>query len=101
MQMRLEELETLADAVLIARFANEDKEAVFTDKGKLNADVMHDGNIDGQDAAKILQYIAKKIGYDEFAAGIDVDRVVAVINARPKISLGDKSPYKVFSLYLT
>ncbi len=61
----------VSDAVLIARFVNEDREAVFTDKGKLNADVMHDGNIDGQDAEKILQYIAKKIGYDEFAAGID------------------------------
>ena len=61
----------VADAVLIARFANEDKEAVITDKGKQNADVTHDGDIDGQDAARILQYIAKKIGYDELAAGID------------------------------
>ena len=61
----------VADAVLIARFANEDKDAVITDQGRQNADVTHDGNVDSQDAAKILQYIAKKISYEEFAADSD------------------------------
>ena len=57
----------VADAVLIARFANEDKEAVITDLGKTFADVTHDGNVDSQDAAKILQYIAKKISFEDLA----------------------------------
>ena len=57
----------VADAVLIARFANEDKEAVITDQGRQNADVTHDGNVDGQDAEKILQYIAKKISFEDLA----------------------------------
>ena len=57
----------VADAVLIARFANEDKEAVITDLGKTFADVTHDGNVDGQDAEKILQYIAKKISLEDLA----------------------------------
>ena len=51
----------VSDAVLIARFAAEDREATFTDQGRQNADVTHDGNVDAQDSAKILQYIAKKI----------------------------------------
>ena len=58
----------VADAVLVARFAAEDKEAVITDQGKENADVTHDGNVDGQDAEKILQYIAKKIDYKNLTA---------------------------------
>ncbi len=61
----------VADAVLIARFANEDRDAELTDKGKLNADVIFDGNVDMQDAERILQYIAKKISYEEFSANFD------------------------------
>ena len=57
----------VADAVLIARFAAEDKEATMTDQGRKNADVTHDGNVDGQDTTKILQYIAKKIGLEDLA----------------------------------
>ncbi|MBR3418735.1 MAG: dockerin type I repeat-containing protein [Oscillospiraceae bacterium] len=57
----------VADAVLIARFANEDKEAVITDLGKMFADVTNDGNVDGQDAERILQYIAKKITLEDLA----------------------------------
>ncbi len=55
----------VSDAVLIARFAAEDREAVITDQGRQNADVTHDGNVDGQDTTKILQYIAKKITLED------------------------------------
>ncbi|MBP0971498.1 MAG: Ig-like domain-containing protein, partial [Oscillospiraceae bacterium] len=55
----------VADAVLIARFAAEDREAAMTDQGRQNADVTHDGNTDGQDAAKLLQFIAKKLGSED------------------------------------
>ena len=57
----------VADAVLIARFAAEDKEAVITDQGRKNADVTNDGNVDSQDTTKILQYIAKKISLADLA----------------------------------
>ena len=57
----------VADAVLIARFAAEDKDATMTDQGRKNADVTHDGNVDGQDTTKILQYIAKKISFEDLA----------------------------------
>jgi hypothetical protein len=68
---------------------NEDREAVFTDKGKLNADVMYDGNVDIQDAERILQYIAKKISYEEFSANFDpymvpIDFSVAGLGAPEK-----------------
>jgi hypothetical protein len=55
----------VSDAVLIARFAAEDREATMTDQGRQNADVTHDGNVDGQDTTKILQYIAKKITLED------------------------------------
>ena len=57
----------VADAVLIARFAAEDSDAAMTDQGRQNADVTHDGNVDGQDTTKILQYIAKKISLEDLA----------------------------------
>ena len=57
----------VSDAVLIARFAAEDREATMTDQGRQNADVTHDGNVDGQDTTKILQYIAKKISLADLA----------------------------------
>ena len=65
----------VADAVLVTRYAAEDKEAVITDQGKENADVTHDGNVDDQDAMKILQYIAKKISYEELSADFDPNSV--------------------------
>ena len=79
----------VADAVLVARFAVADQDAVITDQGKVNADVAHDGNVDGEDAVKILQYIAKKISYEEFAAGIDpyivpIDFSVAGLGVPPE-----------------
>ena len=55
----------VSDAVLVARFAAEDRDAVITDQGRQNADVTHDGNVDGQDTTKILQYIAKKISLED------------------------------------
>ena len=57
----------VSDAVLIVRFAAEDRDAALTDQGRQNADVTHDGNVDAQDSAKILQYIAKKISFEDLA----------------------------------
>ena len=51
----------VADAVLVARFAAEDREAVITDQGRLNADVSGDGNVTTDDTELILKKIAKKI----------------------------------------
>ncbi len=51
----------VADAVLAARFAAEDREAVITDQGKENADVNGDGNVTTDDTELILKKIAKKI----------------------------------------
>lgn len=47
------------DAVLTARFAAEDHEAILTKQGKLNADMNHDGNLTGDDVTAILRKIAK------------------------------------------
>jgi hypothetical protein len=57
----------VGDAVLIARFAAEDAEAKITAQGQINADVTHDGNIKGDDATKILKYVAKLITKDDLA----------------------------------
>ncbi|MBP0966553.1 MAG: dockerin type I repeat-containing protein [Oscillospiraceae bacterium] len=54
----------VSDAVLIARFAAEDRDAVITDQGKTNADVTGDGTVTAEDTSRILLYIAKKIGYE-------------------------------------
>ena len=51
----------VADAVLVARFAAEDREAVITDRGRLNADISGDGNVTTDDTELILKKIAKKI----------------------------------------
>ena len=61
----------VSDAVLTARFAAEDRNAVITDQGRINADVTGNGNVDAEDTTKILQYIAKKISYAELA-GTDI-----------------------------
>ncbi len=55
----------VSDAVLIARFAVADQEAVITDRGRRNADVTGDGNVTADDSSRILLYIAKKISYAE------------------------------------
>ena len=49
---------TVADAILIARVAAEDKSATLTETGKANADVNNDGNVNSDDAVKILKYLA-------------------------------------------
>lgn len=57
----------VTDAVLIARYYAEDETAVITNQGKLNADVTHDDVISMDDAAKILQAIAKLIKMEDLA----------------------------------
>ena len=57
----------VSDAVLIARFAAEDKAAKITGAGMRNADVSGDGNITSEDCVKILKYIAKLITEEELA----------------------------------
>lgn len=53
----------VSDAVLVARFATADNNAVITDTGKLNADVNLDGSTNGEDVTQILEFIAKKRTY--------------------------------------
>lgn len=55
----------VADAVLIARYCAGDTAARLTDQGIANADVNHNGNVDPEDVAKILQYVAKLISYSD------------------------------------
>lgn len=50
----------VSDAVLLARFAAEDKEATITEEGKKMADVNRDGNLTSEDTVQILEFIAKK-----------------------------------------
>ena len=50
----------VADAVLLARYLTQDKEAVITDQGKRNANIIK-GSLDSEDLTAILMYIAKKI----------------------------------------
>ena len=50
----------VADAVLGARFAAEDKDAKLTDQGRKNGDVNGDGELDSTDVAQILEFIAHK-----------------------------------------
>ena len=51
----------VSDAVLLARFCAEDKKAIISGDGLLNADVNHDTKKDGADIILILQYIARLI----------------------------------------
>ena len=51
----------VTDAVLICRYGAEDPEAALTTQGKINANVNGDNKIDAEDAAKILQHVAKLI----------------------------------------
>ncbi len=67
----------VSDAVLVSRFAAEDREAVITDQGRANADVTHDGNVDAQDCAKLLQFIAKKIGYQEMEGTVPAEQNIS------------------------
>lgn len=49
----------VSDAVLVARFVAEDKDADISSAGKRNADLNGDGNITGDDVIAILRKIAK------------------------------------------
>ena len=51
----------ISDAVLIARFAAEDKDAVITDQGMANADCDGEKGVDGGDTTMVLRYIARII----------------------------------------
>lgn len=51
----------VSDAVLLARYSAEDSSALLTAQGKINADVTHDGKIDGDDVTLILKYIVKLV----------------------------------------
>ena len=55
----------VADAFLLARFLTQDSEAVITDQGKQNANVIK-GSLDSQDITALLMFIAKKIPFDQF-----------------------------------
>ena len=54
----------VSDAVLAARFVNEDYEAVVLDNGKQNADCNRDGSLTADDLTIILKAIAKLIEFD-------------------------------------
>lgn len=49
----------VSDAVLLARFLNNDSKATVTDQGIANADADKSGKVDIDDITKILEYIAK------------------------------------------
>ncbi|MBR3447362.1 MAG: dockerin type I repeat-containing protein [Oscillospiraceae bacterium] len=51
----------VSDAVLVLRYACEDRSIVITEQGMKNSDTDGDGNVGDHDATLILQYIAKKI----------------------------------------
>ena len=55
----------VSDAVLLARYLTQDTEAVISDQGKLNGNVIK-GSLDSKDITAILMFIAKKIAYDQF-----------------------------------
>ena len=51
----------ISDAVLLARFLNEDTKAVITDAGMANADTDGSGAVDAEDVIAIQKIIAKII----------------------------------------
>lgn len=57
----------VSDAVLVARYSVEDKEAIITEKGLALADVTHDGGVKGDDAVKIVRYVAQLITKEDLA----------------------------------
>ena len=56
----------VSDAVLIARYAAEDKTAVVTDQGLCNADCDSTPGVDGSDLTRLLKYIAKQLTKEQF-----------------------------------
>ena len=55
----------VSDAVLLARYLTQDAEAVMTDQGKVQANVIK-GDLDSEDLTAILLFIAKKIPAGQF-----------------------------------
>ena len=55
----------VADAVLLARFLNQDADAVISDQGIRNANVVS-GSLDADDITALLLCIAKQIRYEQF-----------------------------------
>ena len=53
----------ISDAVLVMRYAVEDRDAAVTEQGLRNADADKNGRTDESDATMILKYIAKKITF--------------------------------------
>ncbi|MBR4201200.1 MAG: Cohesin domain protein [Oscillospiraceae bacterium] len=56
----------VSDAVLVARFAVGDSVNI-SDQGQINADVTHDGQVNGDDVLKIVKYVAGFITEDDLA----------------------------------
>ena len=52
----------VSDAVLLARYLTEDSEAVITDQGRMQANIVK-GSLDSADLTAMLMLIAKKISY--------------------------------------
>ena len=55
----------IADGVLLARYCAEDKEAVITADGKINADLNCDGKLTTDDIARLLAFLAGTLSKDE------------------------------------
>jgi endoglucanase len=55
----------VSDAVLLAKFINQDASAKITDQGQINANVIK-GDLDSDDLSAILMYIARMISKDQF-----------------------------------
>ena len=55
----------VSDAVLLARYLTEDAEAIITDQGRMQANVIS-GPLDSADLTALLMIIAKKIRFDQF-----------------------------------
>ena len=58
--VNLDEKIDVSDAVLLARYAAEDRTAAITSRGKQLADVNRDGDLTSDDTLQILEYISKK-----------------------------------------
>jgi hypothetical protein len=58
----------ISDAVLIARYIVQDKAAVITDQGLANADLTHDGNVDGEDLSRLMLFLGRIITFDDLKA---------------------------------
>ncbi|MDD5946296.1 MAG: cellulase family glycosylhydrolase [Oscillospiraceae bacterium] len=56
---------TIADVIVYNRYIAEDIATVVTEQGLANAEVTGDGNITGEDAVKVLKYLASLISYEQ------------------------------------